>query len=90
MSKIITLCDKCTQSRRYCYKCIYNPLCIVAFAEDMFEYDKSKITKKIRYEINVGTGCANGTIFVKSDATDDEIRLAILDDIYDISWEEIV
>ena len=38
------------------------------------------------YEVNVGTGCATGSILVSEDATDDEIRLAIMNDLYDVSY----
>lgn len=57
------------------------------------EYEKdNKITtsKEIQYEVNVGSGCANGTIFVGEGATDEEIKLAIMDDLYDINYHEVV
>lgn len=58
------------------------------------EYGKdNKITpasKEIQYEVNVGSGCANGTIFVDEGATDEEIRLAIIDDLCDINYHEVV
>lgn len=38
------------------------------------------------YEVNIGGGCATGSVMVSEDATDDEIRLAILDDLYDVSY----
>lgn len=57
------------------------------------EYEKdNKITtsKEIQYEVNVGSGCAAGTIFVDENATDEEIKLAIMDDLYDINYHEVV
>lgn len=58
------------------------------------EYEKdNKITptsKEIQYEVNVGSGCANGTVFVDESATDEEIRLAIMDDLYDVDYHEVV
>ena len=41
------------------------------------------------YEVNVGGGCATGYVYVPDDATDDDIRLAILDDLYDVSYKLI-
>lgn len=38
------------------------------------------------YEVNVGGGCATGSIFAPENASDDEIRLAILDDLYDVNY----
>lgn len=57
------------------------------------EYGKdNKITtsKEIQYKVNVGSGCANGTIFVDEVATDEEIKLAIMDDLYDVDYHEVV
>ena len=57
------------------------------------EYGKdNKITtsKEVQYEVNVGSGCATGTIFVDGNATDEEIRLAIIDDLCDINYHEVV
>lgn len=57
------------------------------------EYEKDNKTttsKEIRYEVNVGSGCTTGTIFVDEGATDEEIRLAIMDDLYDIDYHEVV
>ena len=58
------------------------------------EYEKdNKITpasKEIQYEVNVGSGCANGTVFVDEGATDEEIRLAIMDDLYDVDYHEVM
>lgn len=38
------------------------------------------------YEVNVGSGSATGSVLVSGDATDDEIRLAIMNDLYDVSY----
>lgn len=58
------------------------------------EYSKnSKITtsrKEVQYEVNVGSGCSNGTVFVDENATDEEIRLAIMDDLYDVDYHEVI
>ena len=43
--------------------------------------------KEYRYEVNTGGGCATGSVFVPDDATDDQIRLAILDDLYSVEYE---
>ena len=40
----------------------------------------------IKYEVNVGSGAANGSVLVADDATDDDIRLAIMDDLYDVNY----
>lgn len=56
------------------------------------EYGKdNKITtsKEVQYEVNIGSGCATGTIFVDGNATDEEIRLAIIDDLCDINYHEV-
>lgn len=38
------------------------------------------------YEVNVGSGCATGSVLVSECATDDEIRLAIMNDLYEVSY----
>lgn len=40
-----------------------------------------------RYEVNIGGGCATGSVFVDEGASDDEIRLAIMDDLYGVYYE---
>ena len=42
----------------------------------------------IKYEVNVGSGAANGSVLVPDDATDDDIRLAIIDDLYSVNYEK--
>lgn len=42
--------------------------------------------KEIRYEVNVGSGCGTGSVFVDDDATDDDIQLAIMDDLYSVDY----
>lgn len=42
--------------------------------------------KEIGYEVNVGSGCGTGSVFVDDDATDDDIRLAIMDDLYSVDY----
>lgn len=42
-----------------------------------------------KYEVNIGGGCATGSVSVPETATDDEIRLAIMDDLYDVDYEKI-
>lgn len=51
--------------------------------------NKTTISKEIQYEVNVGSGCTNGTVFVDDGATDEEIKLAILDDLYDVNYREV-
>lgn len=41
------------------------------------------------YEVNVGSGCGTGSVFVPESATDDEIYLAIMHDLYDVSYEKV-
>ena len=40
------------------------------------------------YEVNVGSGAATGSVLVPADATDDQIRLAILDDLYEVTYRK--
>lgn len=40
------------------------------------------------YEVNVGSGHCTGSVLVSENATDDEIRLAILNDLYGISYRK--
>lgn len=40
-----------------------------------------------RYEVNIGGAVGTGTVIVPEDATDDQIRLAIMDDLYEVSYE---
>lgn len=51
--------------------------------------NKTTTSKEIQYKVNVGSGCANGTVFVDENATDEEIRLAIMDDLYDVDYREV-
>lgn len=41
------------------------------------------------YEVNVGSGSANGSVLVEDNASDDDIRLAIMDDLYCVSYEMV-
>lgn len=45
--------------------------------------------KNYSYEINIGGGIATGSVVVPDDATDKDIRLAILDDLYEVSYKEM-
>lgn len=45
--------------------------------------------KEYTYEVNVGSGSCNGSVFVPEGATDDQIRLAILDRLYEISYAPV-
>lgn len=40
------------------------------------------------YEVNVGSGSGTGSVLLPDNATDDEIRLAIMDDLYDVTYEK--
>ena len=40
---------------------------------------------RVIYEVNVGGGCCRGEIFVPDDATEEEVKAAVLDDLYDVS-----
>lgn len=44
---------------------------------------------EVEYEVDVGSGCATGSVFVDSDANDDEIRLAIINDLYSITYRKL-
>lgn len=44
---------------------------------------------EIKYKVDVGTGCGTGTVFVPFNASEDEILLKIMDDLYDVSWEKV-
>lgn len=41
---------------------------------------------RVFYEVNVGGGCCNGEVFVHDDATEEEIKVAILDNLYSVSY----
>ena len=43
----------------------------------------------IRYDVGVGSGSAQGEIIVDDNATDDEIRAAITDDLYYFWYERV-
>lgn len=45
--------------------------------------------KEIKYVVDVGGGAAYGTVFVDKDATDDDVRLAIMNDLYSVDYWEI-
>lgn len=44
---------------------------------------------EIEYEVDVGSGCATGSVFVDSDANDDEIRLAIVYDLDSVTYRKL-
>ena len=48
-----------------------------------------KENEEYTYEVNVGSGSCNGSVFVPEGATDDQIRLAILDRLYEISYAPV-
>ena len=48
--------------------------------DDLVEYS---------YEVGIGGGTATGSVWVPENATDDEIRLAIMDDLYYVEYEKI-
>lgn len=41
------------------------------------------------YEVNVGSGSTNGAVYVADNATDDDIRLAIMDDLYFVGYDTV-
>jgi hypothetical protein len=43
--------------------------------------------KWVKYEVNVGSGSANGSVLVEDNANDDDIRLAIMEDLYSVTYE---
>lgn len=60
------------------------------FLKDV-EKPATEVTKTVeyKYEVNIGGGCATGSVHVSETATDDEIRLAIMDDLYDVDYEKV-
>lgn len=44
---------------------------------------------EIEYEVDVGSGCTTGSVFVDSDANDDEIRLAIINNLYSVTYRKL-
>lgn len=51
--------------------------------------DKDTKFVTYKYEVNIGGGCATGFVTVPEYCTDDEIRLTIMDDLYDVSYERV-
>ena len=45
------------------------------------------MSKIVKYEVGIGGTCATGSVFVDDNATDDDIRLAIMDDLYYVDYE---
>ena len=42
------------------------------------------------YKVDVGSGCGTGSVFVREGATEDEIYLAIMNDLYDVTFERVI
>lgn len=40
----------------------------------------------VKYEVSVGGGCATGEVIVSKDADDDDIRLEIMNDLYEVTY----
>lgn len=45
--------------------------------------------KEYEYMVDVGSGMGTGSVIVDDDATEDEIELAILHDLYDVEYKEV-
>lgn len=62
-------------------------------AKELYEKLVTKIDKTktvtYKYEVEIGGGCATGSVTVPEGCTDDDIRLAIMDDLYDVSYERV-
>jgi hypothetical protein len=43
--------------------------------------------KEIEYRVSVGSASTDGTVFVHDNATDDEIRVAIMDRLYSVTYK---
>lgn len=43
----------------------------------------------VKYDVSVGSASRNGTVFVEETATDDQIRIAIMEDMYYIDYKKI-
>ena len=60
------------------------------------EVDSSPVQNKpsqvesiwVKYEVNVGGGCATGSVLVPENASDDDIKVAIIDDLYFVDYEK--
>lgn len=70
------------------------PDCIVKiknFIDSLKECQKRKTDRLVeyKYEVDVGSGCGTGSVFVPESATDDEILLKIMHDLYDVSYEKV-
>ena len=87
---------------RYFYKVDYNFREFMSFIdfdplfEESYEIDRTiknvvifERMQHYEYEVNVGTGIANGEIIVSEDATDGDIALAILNDLYEYHYSKI-
>lgn len=44
---------------------------------------------RVFYEVNVGDGACHGEVFVPDNATEEEIKVAILDNLYSVSYETV-
>ena len=53
------------------------------------EKEKTDELVEYKYEVDVGSGCGTGSVFVPESATDDEILLKIMHDLYDVSYEKV-
>jgi hypothetical protein len=42
----------------------------------------------VKYEVNIGGGCATGSVLVPENASDDDIKIAIMDDLYSVDYEK--
>lgn len=62
-------------------------------AKELYEKLTTKVDKTktvtYKYEVEIGGGCATGSVIVHEGCTDDDIRLAIMDDLYDVSYERV-
>ena len=43
--------------------------------------------KEIEYRVSVGSAATDGSVFVSDNATDDEIRLTIINRLYSVEYE---
>lgn len=76
-------------------KWIINPLAYALY-QIWKEVDSSPVQNQtsqvetifVKYEVNIGGGCATGSVLVPENASDDDIKVAIMDDLYSVDYEK--
>lgn len=55
----------------------------------MVAAEEKPTSRHLKYEVEIGGGCATGEVFVPADADDDQIRLAIMNNLYGVYYEDV-